>query len=246
MKEQIYTIPVNDGFDADSECPFCTMRETLEKNALSYTLGPSYMEQDVRDMTNASGFCREHYRKMYESRNRLGLALMVSTHMAAVRREDCEAAAAPKKKRGLRRGNDGENRLSELVSRLEKSCFVCDKINTSMDRYFDTFFYLWKREAEFREKVLRSKGFCLAHFERLLTLSEKKLSGAAREEFANAITELWSSQSERVEKELLWFISKFDQRFHNEPWGNSRDSLRRAIIKTAAYDPEEGTEGNTL
>lgn len=25
MKEKIYTIPVNEGFEADDECPFCAM-----------------------------------------------------------------------------------------------------------------------------------------------------------------------------------------------------------------------------
>ena len=87
MKEQIYTIPVNDGFMADSECPFCAMREKLERDVLDYVLGPSYMEQDVRDITNEKGFCREHYRMMYDAQNRLGLALMVSTHMAAIEKE---------------------------------------------------------------------------------------------------------------------------------------------------------------
>lgn len=241
LKEEIYTIPVNDGFDADGECPFCTMYEELEKNALAYTLGPSYMEQDVRDMTNKTGFCREHYRKLYESRNRLGLALMVSTHMAAIQKE-VDAATKSPVTRGKFRKKREENPLSDYAQSVNKACFVCDKINTSMDRYFDTFFYLWKREGEFREKVLESKGFCLNHFERLLSMSEKKLGGSALEKFNKAMLDLWKEQYEWVHKELLWFISKFDQRFSNESWGNSRDSLRRAIIKTASYDPEENIE----
>ena len=52
MAEQLYTIPVNDAFDTDCECPVCAMYMKLENDALDYTLGPSYMEEDVRAMTD--------------------------------------------------------------------------------------------------------------------------------------------------------------------------------------------------
>jgi hypothetical protein len=35
----------------------------------------------------------------------------------------------------------------------------------------------------------------------------------------------------RLQEELEWFISKFDYRFTNEPWKNSKDSLIRTIQK---------------
>ena len=46
MAEQLYTIPVNDAFHADCECPLCQMQKTLEEHAIEYTMGPSYMEDD--------------------------------------------------------------------------------------------------------------------------------------------------------------------------------------------------------
>ena len=36
MKEQLYTIPVNDAFAKDCECPICEMYKELEKNARLY------------------------------------------------------------------------------------------------------------------------------------------------------------------------------------------------------------------
>ena len=48
MAEQIYTIPVNDAFDSGCECPVCAMNRELENNAIEYTMGPSYMEDDNR------------------------------------------------------------------------------------------------------------------------------------------------------------------------------------------------------
>ena len=41
MKEKLYTIPVNEAFDSDTECPLCSMRKTLEVNAVDFTMGPS-------------------------------------------------------------------------------------------------------------------------------------------------------------------------------------------------------------
>ena len=36
---------------------------------------------------------------------------------------------------------------------------------------------------------------------------------------------------ERVNGDLSWFIDKFDYRYKNEPWKNSKDALPRGIIK---------------
>ena len=62
MKEKIYTVPVNDAFALDSECPICSMFEKLENDAVEYAMGPSYMEDDIREKTDKMGFCsRQNY-----------------------------------------------------------------------------------------------------------------------------------------------------------------------------------------
>ena len=49
MKEKLYTIPVNDAFKEDCECPLCNIYKKLEQEALEYTLRPStYMTDDCR------------------------------------------------------------------------------------------------------------------------------------------------------------------------------------------------------
>ena len=81
MKEKIYNVPVNDAFLADTECPVCAMFEQLENDAIEYTMGPSYMEDDIRAVTDKKGFCQKHIKKIYEQNNRLGYALVMKTHM---------------------------------------------------------------------------------------------------------------------------------------------------------------------
>ena len=79
MKEKIYTIPVNEAFDSQDECPFCNLRRTVEQKTIRFALGPgaSYMEPDVRGETDKAGFCGAHFKKMYDYGNSLGSALMM-------------------------------------------------------------------------------------------------------------------------------------------------------------------------
>lgn len=82
MKEKLYTIPVNDAFTEDCECPLCNIYKKLEQEALEYTLRPStYMTDDRRLESDKVGFCARHVAMLKEMPDRLGLALMLKTHM---------------------------------------------------------------------------------------------------------------------------------------------------------------------
>lgn len=69
MKEQLYTIPVNDIFDKPCECPVCAMKLKLENDAVAFAMGPSYMEDDIRLTTDKIGFCTRHMQMMYDFEN---------------------------------------------------------------------------------------------------------------------------------------------------------------------------------
>ena len=68
MKEQLYTIPLNEAVDANDECPFCFVERAIEQDLLDFCLGSgsSYMEADIREMTDKAGFCRMHFKKMFD------------------------------------------------------------------------------------------------------------------------------------------------------------------------------------
>ena len=85
MKEKLYTIPLNDAMNADDECPFCYIERNVEQDILDYVLGScaSYMESDTRDATDKAGFCRMHYKKMYDYGNTLGNGWILKTHYIA-------------------------------------------------------------------------------------------------------------------------------------------------------------------
>ncbi len=233
MKEQLYTIPVNDAFQSDCECPLCKMKKELEQNAIEYTLGPSYMEDDNRAMTDEAGFCEKHIQDLYQQKNRLGLALILSTHMAKVTK-DLQKLSKENVSTGksiLKKKNETTG-LGSYVSDLEKNCFICSRINNTFERYIDTIFHLYKKDASFSDKIKNSKGFCTYHYALLFDRASDFLSKEQLNSFISDINHAYFSNMERMQEDIEWFINKFDYRYQNEPWKNSKDALPRAVLKT--------------
>lgn len=232
MKEQLYTIPVTDAFNMDSECPLCAMRKQLETNAIEYTMGPSYMEDDNRAMTDKLGFCSNHIRALYLEKNRLGLALMLKTHTDKTIKDMKEIAKA---------SAGGSNKLfkkattspmGEYVKNLESTCFICDRIENTFNRYIDTIFHLWKKDEAFKATFKKSKGFCTYHYGVLYDTGYTMLNKEQYETFIDILNDLYFTNMDRVNADISWFIDKFDYRYKDEPWKNSKDALPRGIIKT--------------
>ena len=81
MREDICTIPINEVFEKGDGCPVCRMRSMLKDRIVDYVLGPAMMEPDTREITNKKGFCRRHLPMLFGKGNRLGLALVLETHV---------------------------------------------------------------------------------------------------------------------------------------------------------------------
>lgn len=237
MKEHIYTIPILDGFNEKTECPFCSMKKVIEDKALDFILTSAYMEDDIRMETDKTGFCGNHYEKMYEYQNRLGLALMCHTHISKfnknLKKEINKANIDIKQKKSLF-SKPKETKLNDLIKYLkdvQTSCYLCEKVENTFIRYIETFFYLYKENKEIKEKLLESQGFCLQHFTTLLEQGEKFLNEALYYDFINVIIPLQEKNLLRLEDEIEWFTDKFDYRYKDEPWKNSKDALPRLILK---------------
>ena len=152
MKTEIYTIPIQDAFAEESECPVCRMYQKLEENAINYTIGPgaSYMEGDIREQSDEQGFCQKHLEMLYEYPNKLGLAMMLKTHMDKTAKELKKAMKAPlPQSAGLfRKKSQTVHPVITFVEEKEKKCFVCDYINHSFTNYINTIYYLYEKEEE--------------------------------------------------------------------------------------------------
>lgn len=244
MREQIDTIPVNEAFESGDECPFCWLERMSEQKSIRYILGPgaSYMEPDVRGMTDRLGFCREHTKKMYDFGNALGNALILQTYMAGLIEEfDREAEAfeapPPKKLFGKKQPQE-DSTLLEKAKKRQETCCLCEKLEYNMRRYYHTFFVLLK-EPEFRAKVESSKGLCMRHFAKLLELAKEDLPNGQRDWFYQTLIALTRENLVRVKEDLDHFVSMFDYRSAGKDWKNSRDAVSRAMQKLRGLHPAD-------
>ena len=220
MREKIYTIPVNEAFDDQSgKCPFCLLYEKLQEDELTLILGASMMEPDVRIQTNEKGFCGKHFHMLRTRKNRLGLGLIMESHLDEVKKSikpggflARDKSAAPKKN----------------IEALEKSCYICDRIDFNFDNMIDTATMLYEGEKEFRTKFAAQKCFCLPHYRKLLEASAK-MSKKYREELAEDAAKVVGAYLDKLKEDVSWFCKKFDYRYDNEPWYDAKDAIERAI-----------------
>jgi len=237
MGEVLYTIPVKDAYKIDCECPICRMYDDIEKNAIEFTMGPSYMEDDIRAVTDEKGFCKEHTQKLMDANNRLGMGLILRTHFAKTN-ADIKQLSGMSGKSGLFKKRDITS-LTNYIHKLNSSCFVCDRIAETFGRYLKTIIVLWKKDEEFRNDYKSSKGMCNEHFVNLLEMAEKQMHGSDLDTFVDETIALYLSNMERLYDDLDWFVKKFDYKYKDEPWKNARDSVFRANNKTVGIIPTD-------
>lgn len=219
-----FTIPVNEAFEASAAdpscgCPLCALYRKLEEDELDLILGASMMEPDIRIRTNERGFCRTHYDLMFHRKNRLGMALTLESHLAELRREIRDGGI------GGGQGNKPIRRIGEL----ESSCYVCERIGTNFEKMIDTAVWLWETDEAFPAKLRAQPYFCLPHYRRLLECGQKRLGKRRQPAFAEACAKVTETYFDELQKDVSWFCKKFDYRFQDEPWYNSKDAVERAF-----------------
>lgn len=250
MKEALYKIPLIDAFNSGDECPFCIIEEDLEHKALDFVVGSdSYMQDDIRAQTDSTGFCRSHLKKMFDYGNAQGNGLILNTHLRKLQSEfkDMLSKYKPSKaslKEKLPFGNKGynfDNPIDPIAIWCKKkdiSCYVCDYVKNSYDRYFDTFFYLYKKEADFTDMIKNCKGFCMHHFGELMESGRISLSEKEMQALSAIIFPLMEKNLARIQEDVSWFCDKFDYRNRDADWKNSKDAIQRGMQKLRGSHPD--------
>lgn len=246
MKEQLYTIPLNDAVNAEDECPFCYIERKLEQDLLDFVLGSgsSYMEADIRELTDNAGFCRTHFKKMFDYGNTLGNAWILKTHykrMIGEMQQQFKSFSPAKSsfKARLMKPSQDTNALSAWVRKKENSCYICEQYRDTYARYLDTFFYLYRQDEEFRQKIASGKGFCLPHFGDLCEASDTRLSDREKEGFYQTLLPLMQENMERLAEDVSWMVEKFDYRNQDADWKNSKDAIQRGMQKLKGGYPAD-------
>jgi len=225
--EQIYTIPVNEAFEASAAdhtcgCPMCALYRKLEENELELILGASMMEPDVRIKTNQQGFCRTHYDMMFVRKNRLGMALTLESHLDELKND---------LSKGLLSSLAGHPEAKPLkrIAALEDSCYVCGRIDFHFAHMAETVVYLYENDEAFLGKLKSQPMLCLPHYRLLLEKGAARFQKKKLAAFTDLLSGIVQGYLNTLSEDVSWFCKKFDYRYADEPWKNSKDSVERAI-----------------
>ncbi len=229
--EQIYTIPVGEAFDLVKQkpecgCPFCVLYKKLQNDEIDIILGASMMEPDIRIKTNEQGFCLSHYNIMLRRKRMLGMGLMMESHLAEVEKKIDG--------RGLF-GSKAGNAVSALGA-LESACYVCGRIDKNLQAMIATAVYLFDSDPDFPKRFSASPYFCLPHYRMMIDYASKKMNKKRFADFYDIAHTIQSKYVKSLENDVSWFCKKFDYRYDEEPWYNSKDSVQRSI-KFLSGDP---------
>lgn len=219
MRDDICTIPVSEVFEQKDGCPICRMRDIIEERITDYILGDAMMEPDVRIETNKTGFCEFHYDKMMNRRGRLQLALMLQTHMDEVHKTVfAKKLFNPDAKREAN------------AKRISDSCFICEKIEWGLSRMIETVYRCYEKERDFRTLFDEQPMFCMPHYERLLAGASKRNMHDYSGEFSKNLNRIAGEYAGSLYEDLSKYCAMYDYRAkENMDWGNSRDSVERAV-----------------
>ena len=246
MKEQLHTIPISDAIANAGECPFCYMERKTEEHMMDFVLGhgASYMESDIRDMTDREGFCRAHFKKMFDYGNSLGNAWILKTlymrHLEEMDKEfkNFKPDSVGKSSRLFGKSKpSGNNSIIEWINKRESTCFICTSVQNTFQAYMKTFFKMYRSDEEFRKQIASSKGFCIDHFKVLCEGADSMLSDKERADFYDVMLPLMRESINRVYEDVAWFVEKYDYKNRDADWKNSKDAIQRGMQKLRGSDP---------
>ena len=222
MVESVYTIPLTEALDEDCDCLFCYLEEKIEREQIEYALGAAMMEPDFRILSNEKGYCRHHVGMMARAKKALPLALVLDTRCDEVLKK-IKSVDFSKKSGFFKKEKSAYEALKTAVNNLSGTCLVCERIEKTMEKFLNTFWYLYAKEPEFKNRFLNGKGVCIPHFAKLLNALDS-VSGAKRESFAKELYDLEIAVLEHEKEEVFNFTKKFDYRSDKTEWTVARDA----------------------
>ena len=230
MREDITSIPVSEVFEPKDGCPLCRMRNLLEKRVAEYITGAAMMEPSVRIETNKLGFCYDHYRLILKQRNRLGVALMLESHLAELEADIFKTVPLFGKSAG---------KQAKSAATRTQTCFLCQQVDWAMERMLSTVCHLWERERDFRQLFEEQECLCLPHFALLTETAEKVMTKKERPYFAKASAALAKQYCTQLHDDVAHFCKMFDYRNTgaDADWGNSKDAIERAVWFLTTREP---------
>lgn len=211
-------IRIYENFEKKEKCALCRAIEEFENQVLNSISTDLVMDLDFfPKFGDGYTFCDYHMSKMENMRDKLGMAIMIKKLITLeIRKMENDQFENKSSKIFMKRGHD-------------KKCFVCEKVNIkAMNSDISITLELWKDKKSFREIFRNQEYFCFKHSRILINEAKNKFSKNEFRVFREEIKNIQMRYCKELESDLEWFINKFDYRYSNEPWYNSKDSIYRA------------------
>jgi hypothetical protein len=164
---------------AEKDCALCRLVAKAAHDSLDSLLYENVNDPGTRDAMSASrGFCAAHAELATHMSDALGVAMLYETL--------CREAA--------------DHVTRELPMAATQPCPICRAATDAEERYIAEF-CLRIGEPDFRERFLASDGFCLPHFQRVITrIRAKATRGIVRAHEAGTLLALADQLHVFVEK----------------------------------------------
>ncbi len=223
MVESIYTIPLTEALDENCGCLFCYLEDKLEGEQIEYALGAAMMEPDFRILSNEKGYCRHHIGMMARSQKALPLALILDTRCDEIIQKVKKAGSFSKKSGIFKKEKSHQEVLRDVVNNLAGTCLVCERIDKTMTKFVNTFWYLYGKEPEFKKRFLESRGVCVRHFAKLLCGLDN-VSANKKDVFLKELYDFELNVLEHEKEEVHGYTKQFDYRSDKSEWKVERDA----------------------
>ena len=149
---------------------------------------------------------------------KLSLALILESHLAELIDECFLPDTGSLQKKNL----TGSTRLDKTAD----GCFVCDRINVHMDKYYRNIIYLWRKDADFREKTGKQDYFCLKHLSKLFEIGKASLGKSYPEFFGQ---QACHRKAFALKRDISKFCKSFDYRFSDMPLDEAKNAVENAV-----------------
>ena len=187
------------------------------------------MEPDIRIKTNELGFCGKHFGIMLSKKRMLGMGLMMESHLTEVKKKISARSLL----------KDPSAASMAALTKLNGDCYVCSRIKRNLDSMISTAVYLYENENEFKKKFKSQPYFCIPHYTALIGYASKKMSKKLFRELFDTAREVENKYAETLGTDVSWFCKKFDYRYDEEPWYNSKNSVQRSIKFLCGSEEDE-------
>ncbi len=221
MKENITTIPINDLFKPKDGCPICRMEDMLEKTYVDFIVGDAMMEPNIRIETNRKGFCHRHYSKMFAAGQKLPNALIMESHLKSIIEN-----VLPEKP-----GSKPDKKALEKIEELNRTCYVCDRIDRDIHHLLSTVLSEYVKSDEFRELYRAQPFLCLNHYALIMrdAMGRGGIKSKNMADFHRDTYNLTKNYLSSLKEDTTYFCSMFDYRNRGGDFGKSKDVIERNI-----------------